>query len=73
LFGHRRSTSRARRIEGVWYSRCRRCGIKLVRLRKSKWLALDQLDPAAEPPDATPCTNSEALPPQARAMDTAVF
>jgi hypothetical protein len=42
LFGHRRSRSRARLVGGEWRSRCRRCGAKLVRLRPSKWKALDE-------------------------------
>ena len=35
--GHRRSVASARRIGGVWRSRCKRCGAEIVRVRPEKW------------------------------------
>jgi hypothetical protein len=37
LAGHRRSIASARRIGGVWRSRCKRCGAEIVRVRPEKW------------------------------------
>jgi len=37
IFGHRRSGSRVHRVDGVWHSRCKRCGAELLRIRHSKW------------------------------------
>jgi hypothetical protein len=37
LAGHRRSIASARRIGGVWRSRCKRCGAEIVRVSPSKW------------------------------------
>ena len=35
--GHRRSVASARRIGGLWRSRCKRCGAEIVRVRPDKW------------------------------------
>jgi hypothetical protein len=37
IFGHRRSGSRVHRVDGVWHSRCKRCGAALLRVRHAKW------------------------------------
>jgi len=37
IFGHRRSSRRARRVEDGWVSQCKRCGVKLVRTSKGAW------------------------------------
>ena len=37
IAGHRRSVSGARRIDGVWRSRCKRCGAEIVRIRPTQW------------------------------------
>jgi hypothetical protein len=42
--GHRRSVSRARRIDGVWRSHCKRCGAEIVRVRPAKWRPKTEVD-----------------------------
>ena len=37
VIGHRRSRRNAHQIKGLWHSRCRRCGTKLVRIAQSDW------------------------------------
>lgn len=37
IIGHRRSRRQAHRVDGAWLSRCKRCGVKLVRLRHAEW------------------------------------
>jgi hypothetical protein len=41
--GHHRSVSCARRIEGIWQSRCKRCGANIVRVRPSKWRGIEKV------------------------------
>lgn len=43
IFGHRRSVSCAQRVDGVWRSRCKRCGAKLVRVQR-KWREAAKVD-----------------------------
>jgi hypothetical protein len=42
--GHRRSVSSARRIGGVWRSRCKRCGAEIVRVWPAKWRPTAKVD-----------------------------
>jgi len=44
IFGHRRSGSRVHRVDGVWLSRCKRCGTELLRIRHSKWRPIAETD-----------------------------
>jgi len=44
IFGHRRSGSRVHRVDGVWRSRCKRCGAELLRIRHSKWRPIAEAD-----------------------------
>src|SRR5438270_459652 len=41
VVGHRRSKSSAHRVGGEWRSWCKRCGTRLVRIRRSRWLPLN--------------------------------
>ena len=41
VVGHRRSKSSAHRVKGEWRSWCKRCGTRLVRVRRSTWLPAD--------------------------------
>jgi hypothetical protein len=47
IVGHHRSVSCARRIDGMWRSHCKRCGAKLVRVRRSKWRASPKIERAS--------------------------
>ena len=40
VVGHRRSKSSAQRVHGEWRSWCKRCGTRLVRVRRSRWRPL---------------------------------
>jgi phosphopantetheinyl transferase len=42
--GHHRSVSWARRIEGIWQSRCKRCGADIVRVRPTKWREIEKAE-----------------------------
>jgi hypothetical protein len=42
--GHHRSVSRARRIDGIWQSRCKRCGADIVRVRPTKWREMEKVE-----------------------------
>jgi hypothetical protein len=44
--GHHRSVSCARRIGGIWQSRCKRCGADIVRVRPTKWRGTEKLTSA---------------------------
>jgi hypothetical protein len=44
--GHHRSVSCARRIGGIWQSRCKRCGADIVRVRPTKWRGMDKAEHA---------------------------
>jgi hypothetical protein len=37
IVGHRRSGRLAHVIKGRWHSRCKRCGVELVRVAPSDW------------------------------------
>lgn len=37
IIGHRRSARLAHVVRGKWHSRCKRCGIELVRMAPSEW------------------------------------
>jgi phosphopantetheinyl transferase len=41
--GHHRSVSCARRIGGIWQSRCKRCGADIVRVRPTKWREMEKV------------------------------
>jgi len=45
VVGHRRSRSSAHRVAGEWRSWCKRCGSKLVRVKRSKWLPVNSAPP----------------------------
>lgn len=48
LFGHRRSGVLAFTDgDGVWKSRCKRCGTNMVRIKRRRWIAAV----LSEPPD----------------------
>ena len=42
--GHHRSVSCARRIDGIWQSRCKRCGADIVRVRPTKWREMEKVE-----------------------------
>ena len=44
IIGHRRSRLRAELVAGTWRSRCKRCGVRLVRLQPSKWREIEKVD-----------------------------
>jgi len=37
FIGHRRSGRHAHVIKGRWYSRCKRCGVELIRVAPQDW------------------------------------
>jgi hypothetical protein len=44
LFGHRRSRTLAHLVDGVWHSRCKRCRVRVYRVRKSNWREVEDVD-----------------------------